>query len=82
MRRAVRSQQRYDLAGVRVSPGLLLRKDERAIALHLEYPTAPLEEIDSRIGESRVDLGRQTGGPWFVVSDDAVSDGDVHGFVR
>jgi hypothetical protein len=60
-------------------PGLLLRKDERAIALDLENAATPLEEIDIRVGKSRADLGRQTGSPRFVVSDYAVSNGDVHG---
>ncbi len=76
---SARSQQRDDLAGICMPPGLLLRKDERAIAFHFEYAAAPFEEIDLRLGESRADLGRQTGGPWFVVSDDAVFDRDVHG---
>jgi hypothetical protein len=63
---------------MRVPPRLLLREDEDAVALHVEDAAASLEKVDLRVGVARADLGSQTGGPRLVVSDDAISDRDVH----
>jgi hypothetical protein len=56
-----------------------LGEDHNAVAIHLEYTAASLEQLDCRSGKGFANLGRQTGSPRFVVSDDAVPDRDVHG---
>ena len=57
----------------------LLGKDDAAVHLHLEDAAGGLDELHIRVGKRVANLGRQTGGPRFVVSDDAVLDRDLHG---
>jgi hypothetical protein len=64
-----------------VTPGLPFREDGLAIGHDLEHPTGPLDEVNGDIGELLLELGRQPGGPGLVVSDDAVSDRDLHGIL-
>jgi hypothetical protein len=64
---------------VRVTTERFLGEDECSITGDLEHTTTSLEQLDGRLGVGLTDLGRQTGGPWFIVSDDAVPDADVHG---
>ena len=63
-----------------MAPERPLGKHEHAVFRHLKDATTPLEDLDRRLGIRLSDLGRQTGGPWFVVSNDAIADRDVHGF--
>jgi len=53
---------------------------EYALALHfdVEDPAGGLDELDLRVRKGAADLGRQTGGPGFVVSNDAVLNGYAH----
>src|SRR5881396_3222718 len=53
---------------------------EYALALHfdVEDPAGGLDELDLRVRKGAADLGRQTGGPGFVVSNDTVLDADAH----
>ncbi len=81
MRRAAGGQERHHLAGGCVTMQLPLREDQHAVARHLEDAATSLEQIDPGFGVPFANLGRQTDGPWFVVSDDAIADGDVHGHV-
>jgi hypothetical protein len=55
-----------------------LGEHENAILHDFEHTTAPLQQLDRCVGISLLDLGRQTGGPRFVVSNDAVTYRDVH----
>jgi hypothetical protein len=55
-----------------------LGEDPAPIHVHLEHASGGLDQAHVGIGEGISDFGRQTGGPWFVVSDDAVFDGDGH----
>jgi hypothetical protein len=63
-----------------VTPERLLREDEVAVDRHLEDAAARLDELDVTVIETqlRSQLGRQTGGPLFVSSDDAVFDRNLH----
>ena len=55
-------------------PELRLLEDGRAIEHDLEAPSAAGHERDVSRRVLLTNRGRQTGGPWFVVSDDAVFD--------
>ena len=61
-----------------MAPERPLGEHENAVFRHFKDATAPLEDLDRRLGIRLSHLGRQTGGPWFVVSNDAVADGYVH----
>jgi hypothetical protein len=56
----------------------LLRVQQSSLELDLERAARGLDELDLRVGILFADFGRQTGGPGFIVSDDAVFDGDPH----
>jgi hypothetical protein len=72
-------EQLDDFARLRVPAHFPLREDQLAVYFHFEHAARGLNEIHVRVGECLSDLGRQTGGPWFVVSNDAVFDRDSHG---
>jgi len=55
-----------------------LGKDDAPVRLYLEDAAGGLNEFHFRMREGITNLGRQTGGPRFVVSDDAVLDRDLH----
>ena len=61
-----------------MAPKRALRKDGDTVTHDLENAAAPLEQVDLRPRVLRPNLGRQTGGPGFVVSDHAIANGDVH----
>jgi len=61
-----------------VATDTLLGEDDAAVHLHFEDAAGGLDEFDIRVGKRVAKLGRQTGGPRFVVSDDAVLDRDLH----
>ena len=60
-----------------MTPERLLREDELAVEHDLELAATALDEcrVDAMC---LLDLGRQTGGPWQVVSLHAVGDLHVH----
>ena len=60
--------------GVRVPPAGLLGEDQLAVDLDLEHAAGRGDQPDLGVGEGLLQLGRQTGGPGLVVSDDAVLD--------
>jgi hypothetical protein len=74
-------QQSQHLARVRVPFELRLLKYRSAIERDLELSAAGRNELDLRLREVFPDLGRQTGGPWLVVSNGAVLYRDLHGLV-
>jgi hypothetical protein len=74
-------QQFQDFAGAGVAIELGLLEDRRAVAENLEATAARWHERDGGLGMLAANLGRQTDGPWFVVSERAVLDRDVHGRV-
>jgi len=62
-----------------MSPQRLLGKHSATVDLHLEYAARRLDELDLRLRKSVADLGRQTGSPRLIVSDDAEFDCHAHG---
>ena len=74
-----RLDQGEDLAGLGVTPELFLGEEERVVEAHLEDPAAGGEEPHLGVRELLAKRGRQTDGPWFVVSDRTEFDGQAHG---
>ena len=56
----------------------LLREDELSIHHNFETSTGRFDEPYFRLRKCLLELGRQTGGPGLVVSDDAEFDRDEH----
>ncbi len=71
--------QPEDLSGLRVSSQRLLGEHELAVNHDLEHAARRLDELHSGLRVRPLDLGRQTGGPGLVPSDDAVLDAHPHG---
>jgi hypothetical protein len=59
-------------------PERALREYEHAVSGNFKHSTTPLQQLDGSVGICLSNLGRQTGGPGLVVSNDAVADRDVH----
>ena len=76
--RAPPLNQPHDLPGLRVPADGLLGKHDDLILGDLEDPAGGLHQAHLRVGIRPLDLGGQTGRPWFVVSDDAISDREMH----
>jgi hypothetical protein len=76
------SQELDDLARPGVSTRFRLLEHRRAIAMDLESSAARRQQLNVRIRPLGVKLGRQTDGPWFVVSKRAVFDRDRHSVPR
>jgi hypothetical protein len=57
---------------------LPLREEQGTVACHFENASASVQEVDFCVRVLGPNLGRQTGGPGSVVSNDAVADRDVH----
>jgi ABC-type cobalamin transport system ATPase subunit len=66
-----------NLSVFRKAAGAMLRIDERAVGTDVEYPGASLDELRLDAELTR-NIGRQTGGPWQIVSLAAVPDADAH----
>jgi methyl-accepting chemotaxis protein len=75
----VRGDQSGHLALVGVPSQPQLREDHGAVDGHLERAAGRLDEPNVRVWVPLLQLGRQTGGPRIVVSDDAILDADDHG---
>ena len=56
----------------------LLRKHELVIHSDLEDPPGRGKHDHLRARDAPLNIGRQTGGPRFVVSNNAVFDRDLH----
>ena len=71
------NQVEHFLIVANVTPGLVLRVDQGPVDLDVVDPAATRDEtcLDPQLP---LDVGRQTGGPWPVVSLTAVRDRDVH----
>jgi hypothetical protein len=68
-----------DLTRLGMTAGLPLREDKQTIGHDLEDPAGAFDKPDRQVGKTLLELGRQPGGPWLIVSDDAVGDLDLHG---
>jgi hypothetical protein len=67
-----------NFAGLGVASCRFLGEHERAVDGHLEESAGRLEQPDFGIRKGLLELSRQTGGSWLVVSDDAVQDRHMH----
>ncbi len=67
----------HDLPGFRETVGGGLGEDQLTIHHDVEDTSGTPDERRGH-SERLLDLGRQTGGPWKVVSNDAVRDGNFH----
>jgi hypothetical protein len=70
--------QPQHFAGLGVAPQGQLGEYELPVDCHLEGAAGAFHQPNPGIGEALPDLGRQTGSPRLVVSDDAVLDRDLH----
>ena len=68
----------HDFSGLGVASQRLLGENATTIDLHFEHAARRLDQLHVGVGVGLADLGRQTGGPWLVVSNDAVFDRDAH----
>ncbi len=59
----------------------LLRKHQLAVQMHFEHPARRLDELHVSLGIIMLDLGRQTGGSWFVPSDTTILNRNLHGLL-
>jgi hypothetical protein len=71
-------EEPQDLAGRGVPAERFFRKQLPPVHLDLEHAPRRLDEFHFRLRVHPADLGRQTGGPGFVVSNDAVFDHYAH----
>jgi hypothetical protein len=67
-----------DFPGFSVALQLLLGEEEPAVHYHFEHAASRLDQLNVGVRESTTKLGRQTGGPGLVVSNDAVFDRHAH----
>jgi hypothetical protein len=74
-------QAKY-FTGPSVAVELRFLEDRGAVAMHLETSAFRRNERDLGLGKLGANLGRQTDGPWFVVSKRAVFDGNGHGRLK
>jgi hypothetical protein len=71
-------QHPEDLPGLGVPAELRLLEDGGAVDCHLKPPATRGSQFNLGIRVFCTNLRRQTGGARFVLSDDAVFDGNVH----
>lgn len=71
------AEARFHLAGVRESAHLVFGEDQLAVDAHLEDSSGSLDQVRT-LPEPSLNLVRQTGGTWPVVSDYAVFNCDRH----
>jgi hypothetical protein len=73
------SQKSQYFAGQRVALQHRLLEDVRSVHIDLEPATTRRQQNELNGGERLPNGVRQTGGSWFVVSNDAVFDLHAHG---
>jgi hypothetical protein len=74
-----RAEDAEDFARPRVAVETRLLEDRLAVVHDLEASLAGGYQLHRRLRILAFDFGRQTGGPWLVVSKRAVFDRDSHG---
>jgi hypothetical protein len=72
-------QQAHDFPCLGVTLLCLFGEDATSVQLDFEHAARRLDQPDLGLGEGRANLGRQTGGPRLIVSDDAEFDCHAHG---
>ena len=73
------ANQPQHFTGFGMPLGGFLGEDPTSVDVDLEDAARRLDQPHVSVREGIAELGRQTGGPRLVVSDDAVFDGDGHG---
>jgi hypothetical protein len=66
-----------DFSKIRETPGLLLREDRLAVDDDVEYAPRPGNQRCFEF-EAASQLGRETRGPWLIVSNGAIGNRDLH----
>ena len=72
------ANQPQHFARLGVALGAFLGEDAASVDVHFEDAAGRLNQAHFSMRKRAADFGRQTGGPWFVVSNDAVFDCDGH----
>ena len=67
------------LPGLGVAAEGLLRKDLPAVDVDLEHAAGGFDQLHLGLRVGLTNLGRQTGSPGLVISNDAVFNRDAHG---
>lgn len=62
-----------------MSPDGFLREDALAIEADIEHAAGRRNQLRFALRKMLLQLGRQTGGPLLIISNDAVLDDDAHG---
>jgi hypothetical protein len=78
LRSLLGADQADHFARHRVAARRLLREDRLAVECDLEHSSRRPDHLDLDAGELLLQLSRQTGGSWLVVSDHAELDADLH----
>lgn len=65
-----------------MAPERPLGEHEHTVLRDFENSTTPLQQLDGGFWKRGSNLGCQTGGPWFVVSNDAITNRDGHGLLK
>jgi hypothetical protein len=68
----------FDFPGLGVAFQFPLGEEQPAVHHHFEHAARRLDQLDVGVRERATKLGRQTGGPGLVVSNDAVFDRHAH----
>jgi hypothetical protein len=72
------ANQAHDFTAFGVPLRGFLGEDPPPIDVHFKDTAGRLNQSHLSVRVGIANLGRQTGGPWFVVSDDAVFNRDGH----
>src|SRR5262245_45995925 len=72
------AQQTHDFSGLGVAFLSLLGEYATSVELNLEHPARRLDQPHLHLREGGTNLGRQTGGPRLIVSNDAEFYCDAH----
>ena len=67
-----------DFAGSGMPAEREFREDHHTVNTDFERSSRAMDQFDRRVGELRLDLGRQTGGPGLGVSNHTILNSDLH----
>ena len=70
--------QPHDFSTLGVASHRLLGENAATVDVHFKHAARRLDQLHFGVWVGRANFGRQTGGPWLVVSDDAVFDRNAH----
>ena len=73
------ANQAQHFTALGVTPRGFLGEQAPPVDVHFKDTAGRLNQSHLSVRICIADLGRQTGGPWFVISNDAVFNRDCHG---